>query len=119
MKKRLLSLAAAAALLIVITPGPEVRAAAAKLPMLKADTSDIVEVRKGKRSFRKFGRRGHFHKRRYFHRHHRRHRHFRRWRGPRFSIYIGEPRCSWLRRRALLTGSRYWWRRYYRCRYWW
>jgi hypothetical protein len=26
--------------------------------------------------------------------------------------------CEWLRRRALLTGSRYWWRRYYACRGW-
>lgn len=25
-------------------------------------------------------------------------------------------RCEWLRRRAVVTGSRYWWRRYYRCR---
>jgi hypothetical protein len=23
--------------------------------------------------------------------------------------------CSWLRRRAVATGSRYWWRRYYAC----
>jgi hypothetical protein len=26
--------------------------------------------------------------------------------------------CEWLRRRALITGSRYWWRRYRLCRYW-
>ena len=25
--------------------------------------------------------------------------------------------CAWLRRRALRTGSRYWWRRYERCRH--
>jgi hypothetical protein len=25
--------------------------------------------------------------------------------------------CSWLRRRALYTGSPYWWDRYYACRY--
>lgn len=115
MTKRLLSLAAAAALLIVVTPGPEVRAAAAKVPMLKTEASDIVEVR-----HRKW--RGYSYKRRHFRRHHhwrhRRHWH-RHWHGPRFAIYIGGPRCGWLRRRAILTGSRYWWRRYYRCRYLW
>ncbi len=30
--------------------------------------------------------------------------------------YYGD--CSWLRRRAVVTGSRYWWRRYRLCRYW-
>jgi len=29
----------------------------------------------------------------------------------------GQNRCAWLRHRALITGSRYWWRRYWRCRY--
>ena len=108
MKKRLLSLAAAAAFLIVVSPGPEARAAAAKLPMLKADTSNLIEVRKRRYKNHRHIRRWHFH-RRYHH---------RRWRGPRFGIYIGTPRCAWLRRRAILTGSRYWWRRYYRCRHW-
>lgn len=118
MKMRLLSLAAAATLLIVATPGPEARAAAAKLPVLKSEASDIVEVRHRKKLRRKFykrryHRRGYYYPRRYHRRYH------RRWRGPRFAIYVGSPRCSWLRRRAILTGSRYWWRRYYRCRYWW
>jgi hypothetical protein len=30
--------------------------------------------------------------------------------------YYGE--CEWLRRRAIATGSSYWWRRYYQCRDW-
>jgi hypothetical protein len=30
--------------------------------------------------------------------------------------YYGD--CSWLRRRAFLTGSHYWWRRYRDCRGW-
>jgi hypothetical protein len=29
--------------------------------------------------------------------------------------YYGD--CNWLRRRAIVTGSRYWWRRYRLCRY--
>jgi hypothetical protein len=29
-------------------------------------------------------------------------------------FYYGE--CSWLKRRALQTGDRIWWRRYERCR---
>lgn len=31
--------------------------------------------------------------------------------------YYGADDCSWLRRKALETGSRYWWRRYNDCRY--
>lgn len=131
MSKRLLTLAAAAAFLIVVSPGPEARAAAAKLPMLKAETSDIVEVRKRRGySSRGFHRRraGSFHRPRFVHRgyhrprHIHRHRYHRRWhRGPRFGIYIGPAyrSCAWLRHRAAVTGSRYWWRRYYRCRGWW
>lgn len=34
---------------------------------------------------------------------------------PYYSTYVYDD-CSWLRRRALATGSRYWWRRYYACR---
>jgi len=30
------------------------------------------------------------------------------------NYYYGDG-CYWLRRRALNTGSRYWWNRYYRC----
>jgi hypothetical protein len=59
-------------------------------------------------------------------RHHRRwhrHRHRRGWHRPHgFRLYIGPRhyygRCAWLRHRAHATGSRYWWRRYRRCRGW-
>ena len=71
-----------------------------------------------------FRARPHFHSRahighRRFHRHHHHHR-----RGHRH-IFIGPPviygstyyygDCHWLRRRALRTGSPYWWNRYYDC----
>jgi len=48
-------------------------------------------------------------------------RHFRRRFYAPFAYYGVYPRyynsgpCGWLRRRALRTGSRYWWRRYHRC----
>jgi len=29
--------------------------------------------------------------------------------------YYDDDSCAWLRRKALRTGSRYWWRRYRRC----
>lgn len=62
---------------------------------------------------------GHFHARPHFH-----YRHFHGHRG----IYLGAPflyggyyyyggDCYWLRRRALYTGSPYWWNRYYACVY--
>jgi len=122
MKLKLLSLAAAAALLFTVSPGPEAHATAAKVPMLKAENSNIVEVRRrgGHFGHRHFRRHRHFHGHRHFHRprHYHRHRHWHR--GPRFGIYIGAgPRCGWLRRRAIITGSYYWWRRYRRCRAWW
>jgi hypothetical protein len=52
------------------------------------------------------------------------HRHFGRYR----HIYVGAPiiyggytyyysDCDWMRRRALNTGSGYWWDRYYSCMY--
>lgn len=54
-----------------------------------------------------------------------RHRPWRRWR--RGGIYFGAApfvyygssyaSCRWLYRKAVRTGSRYWWRRYDRCRY--
>lgn len=39
-----------------------------------------------------------------------------RWYGP--NIYVGGygyGGCAWLRRQALVTGSAYWWNRYYAC----
>ena len=45
---------------------------------------------------------------------------FRRFRGGGVYFYGGpyyyySGRCAWLRRRAIITGSRYWWRRYRNC----
>jgi len=119
MSKRLWMLAAAAAFLVVAKPAPDVRAAAAKLPMLQMDASNVIEVRKRRHGHaRRFYRHRHFHRPRHFRRHRHRHRIWRH-RGPRFAIYVG-PRysCAWLRRRAIITGSRYWWRRYRWCRGW-
>ena len=31
-----------------------------------------------------------------------------------YNSYYGSS-CHWLKRKARRTGSRYWWRRYYRC----
>jgi hypothetical protein len=50
-------------------------------------------------------------------------RHIRGWRhfrGRRFyGVYAGYGGgCAWLRHRALVTGSAYWWRRYRLCRGW-
>jgi len=52
------------------------------------------------------------------------HRHFRHHRFHRhrffvvgaYPYYYGDG-CYWLKRRALYTGSPYWWRRYYACRH--
>jgi hypothetical protein len=40
------------------------------------------------------------------------------WGGPVFYFYDGyyHGDCGWLRRRAIATGSRYWWQRYRLCR---
>lgn len=56
--------------------------------------------------------------------------HFRGGRGIGFGFALGAPlyygyssggyygNCGWLHRRAVDTGSRYWWRRYRECRGW-
>jgi hypothetical protein len=52
-----------------------------------------------------------------------RHRHGRRFYGygyldddyPGYGYYAYGQSCDWLRHRALATGSRYWWNRYYAC----
>jgi len=54
----------------------------------------------------------------------RHHGFYRGWRGPRVFLYgggygYGYGRCYWLKERAIDTGSRYWWRRYWRCRNGW
>lgn len=102
-------------------------AAAFSKPQLSG-TSEVVEVRKrggfrGNRSFR--GNRG-FSRNRGFRSHrgfrhrgysHRRFRRGLRWGGPVIIGGYGYGNCSYLKRRALATGSRYWWRRYNACRY--
>jgi len=122
MMKRLLSMAAAAAFALVATPGPEVRAAAAKVPMLKAESSNVIDVRsrEHRRASRHYDRRRsarHYHRPRHVYRHHR-HRHVWRHRRPRVIIHRSYRGCAWLRHRALVTGSSYWWRRYRWCRGW-
>lgn len=105
-------------------------AGATKAPA--ATTGVVIDVRRGGRhgfrgghrafrggNFRRF-RGGHLRHHRGVRRHWRGHR---RWR--RGGIYFGVPylayrsygygRCGWLRRKALRTDSRYWWRRYRRC----
>ena len=47
--------------------------------------------------------------------HHRFHRHRFAFIGV-YPYYYGEG-CYWLKRRAIITGSHFWWRRYYACRY--
>ena len=32
-----------------------------------------------------------------------------------YPYYYDDDECAWLYRRAVRTGSKYWWRRYYRC----
>jgi hypothetical protein len=32
-------------------------------------------------------------------------------------VYGYRHRCAWLRHRAIVTGSPYWWHRYWRCRH--
>ena len=51
---------------------------------------------------------------------------FHRFHGFRRGVIIGAPvyyygygGCAWLRHRAVVTGSPYWWHRYHRCRYGW
>ena len=67
----------------------------------------------GKHAFK-----GHHGKR--FHHRHGRHRVFRNgvwvWVGTGYGY--GYDDCWWLRRRAVISGSPYWWSRYRRCLYW-
>jgi hypothetical protein len=51
-----------------------------------------------------------------FHRFHR-FRHHRRFAYVDVYPYAYGDGCYWLRRRALYSGSPYWWRRYYACRH--
>lgn len=110
----------AAVALLMVTP---TMSSAAMLPAGKpsiATSENLVQVRKGG------GR--HFRGGRHFGRSFGRHRGFGRqrgyYRGHRrggFGIYIGPSyrygNCGWLRRKAVRTGSSYWWRRYRACAY--
>ena len=90
---------------------PTISNAATALPRIgvsQAEDSGVATVRH-------HGRMGihHFHHGRRFH-----HGRFRG--GPVFVYgYSYGPRCGWLRHRALVTGSRYWWHRYWQCRHGW
>jgi hypothetical protein len=55
----------------------------------------------------------------YMSQHHRHHRHFNGfgygfYAYPAYSYYADDS-CYWLKVRAMRTGSRYWWNRYYEC----
>ncbi len=39
------------------------------------------------------------------------------WYGGAYAYGYGYGNCAWLRRQALITGSSYWWNRYYACIY--
>jgi hypothetical protein len=117
-----LMLAAAALTAVVAIPVAPVHAVT--LPQMEQPQNDVTKVgrRHSGRHFsgRHFSGRHHFGGHR-FHRH-RHHRHFRYG-------FVGAPiyyhgyyyrgGCGWLRRRALATGSPYWWHRYRACRYGW
>lgn len=71
----------------------------------------------GFRGMRRGRHAGHHH----HHHHHHKHRRFRSYGYPYYygpayySYYGGYGDCGWLRRRAIRTGSSYWWRRYDQC----
>ena len=127
-------LAVAAAGLIVSQAGPaSANAAMAGATKAPATERAVVDVRRGGfargRVFRGGAR--HIGRRHIGRRHFGGGRHIgrRHWR-PRRGIYFAAPyvvyrshsygSCNWLRRKAVRTGSRYWWRRYNSCRhnYW-
>ena len=119
MKSTTIAAVGALAMALVAAP-PSLKSAQALSGLQAADikASDVVEVRK-----RHFGGRKHFRGHKHFraHKHFRGHKHFRRhghvYLYP--HIYYGGHSCGWLRHRAIVTGSPYWWRRYYRCRHGW
>ncbi|MGL4397280.1 MAG: hypothetical protein ACRCS9_12125 [Hyphomicrobium sp.] len=104
--------AVAAALFAPIASGT---AAQAAMPIAKpaiSEKSAVVDVRHGGRHH---FRGGHNMRRHHGFRHHG-FRHHRRYWGPRIYIAPTYNSCGWLKRRALNTGSRYWWNRYRDCR---
>jgi hypothetical protein len=64
------------------------------------------------------GHAGHGHRSHSFGHVHRFHRHGHLFSAPFvYGYYSYDDGCYWLRRRALYTGSSYWWNRYYACIY--
>jgi hypothetical protein len=51
----------------------------------------------------------------FFFRHHHRFRNFAFIGFPYYDTYSYSDGCGWLYRRAIYTGNRYWWSRYYQC----
>ena len=115
---------AVAAAGMILSQGAPASANAALSGATKAPAvgSVVVDVRRGG-GFRHRGFRGV----RIAPRHFGGHRHVRRHWRPRRGIYFAAPyvvyrsygysSCGWLYRKAVRTGSRYWWRRYYNCRH--
>ena len=115
---RVAQVAPVATLLAIGMPEPDAMAMSA--PTLEADEA-VMLVRRG-------GRGGHHGGFRHDDDHHRHHFHFRD--RPHFGLWFGfgapyyygyryDDDCRWLRRRAIVTDSRYWWRRYRACRHGW
>lgn len=67
----------------------------------------------------------HYDGKHYSHNYNRGHRYYRYgryyrnygWYGPAYAYGYGYGNCAWLRQQALITGSSYWWSRYYDCIY--
>ncbi len=147
MMRRVMTAAALAGglLLAPLMPGQSAQAAVAGLKAAGDAPSSITLVRHGgghgghgwggghgfvgARHMGHFGHHGHFHgfhHRGHFHRGHFHHHHFRHRHHHDF-FFVGVPYyyddyyygydCYWLKRRAIRTGSSYWWHRYYECRY--
>ena len=108
---RIVAVAIATAMLAAV--GMSATTSAAPIPGVKSGAalaeSGVTQVQR--RGFRRGYRRGF-------------RRGYRRWRRPGVYFYVGpryaRPRyygrgCGYLRRRAISTGSSYWWRRYRRC----
>lgn len=92
--------------------------AAQAMPAGKAATAAAHQ--KGGADVIQVGRRGGHFRGGGFRRHGFGHHGFRRHHfGSRIYLYNGGGGCYWLKKKALWTGSRYWWHRYNQCRYGW
>lgn len=120
---------AAAGLLAVLAPAPASALPATGIATAVEKPSGVISVRRGHRG----GFRAHRGVRSYGYRSYRPRHVYRGYRHvyrPRIRpyVYYSAPyyshryygsSCYWLKRKALRTGSRYWWRRYNACRYGW